>query len=56
LDEDGIEFKLKADGFFARTIQHEIDHLNGILFTDRVIGKTISEAELDKIINSDNDE
>ena len=29
--EDGKEVRIKADGFLARTLQHEIDHLNGIL-------------------------
>ena len=33
----GKEFKLKAEGFFARAIQHEIDHLHGVLFTEKVI-------------------
>jgi methionyl-tRNA formyltransferase len=31
----GKFFKLTAKGLFARLIQHETDHLNGILFTDR---------------------
>ncbi len=35
LDEDGKEFKLKAKGLLARVIQHENDHLNGILITDK---------------------
>lgn len=48
-DIDGKSIKMKASGYFARTIQHEIDHLDGILFTDKVIGKTITEKELDKI-------
>ena len=34
LDRDGKEFTLKADGLLAICIQHEIDHLNGILFVD----------------------
>lgn len=34
--EDGNEVRLKADGFLARTLQHEIDHLNGILFIDHI--------------------
>jgi peptide deformylase len=55
-NEHGEEYKLKADGFFARTIQHEIDHLNGILFTDRVIGRTINEKQLDELFNSESDE
>lgn len=33
-NSDGETFKLEANGFFARAFQHEIDHLNGILFTD----------------------
>lgn len=33
---DGKEVKIKADGFLARTLLHEIDHLNGILFIDHV--------------------
>lgn len=31
----GQPMKLKASGWLARIFQHEIDHLNGILFTDR---------------------
>ena len=34
LARDGKEFTLKADGLLAICIQHEIDHLNGILFVD----------------------
>ena len=28
--------ELEADGLFARVLQHEIDHIDGILFVDRV--------------------
>ena len=38
LDIDGREFRIKADGFLARTLQHEIDHTNGILFIDHLKG------------------
>ena len=34
-DVDGKQIKLKAKGLFARIIQHEIDHLDGILFIDK---------------------
>ncbi len=34
--EDGQRVKIKADHFLARAIQHEIDHLNGILLIDRL--------------------
>jgi peptide deformylase len=35
LNERGEKIKFEAHGFFARVIQHEIDHLDGILFVDR---------------------
>lgn len=34
-DRHGGDFRIKADGWFARIFQHEIDHLDGVLFTDR---------------------
>jgi peptide deformylase len=37
-DVDGRAFELAADGWLARAIQHEVDHLDGILFTDRLRG------------------
>ena len=33
----GKRSRIKADHYFARVLQHEIDHLNGVLFTDRVV-------------------
>lgn len=36
LDINGNEFRFKADGFLARVIQHEVDHINGILFIDHI--------------------
>lgn len=35
-DEKGDKFKLSTDGMLARVIQHELDHLNGIEFTERI--------------------
>ena len=35
LDRHGKSFKHKAKGWLARIFQHEIDHLNGVLFIDR---------------------
>ncbi len=35
-NEMGEEFELETSGLLARIIQHEIDHLNGICFIDRV--------------------
>jgi peptide deformylase len=34
-DEHGHDKRIRADGWFARCIQHEIDHLDGILYTDK---------------------
>jgi peptide deformylase len=36
LDETGKPIELDAEGYLARAIQHEIDHLNGVLFVDRL--------------------
>lgn len=44
LDENGVEKTLEGTGFLARAICHEVDHLNGILFVD----KMIEEVELDQ--------
>ncbi|MFZ5649422.1 MAG: peptide deformylase [Bacillota bacterium] len=35
LDREGREIELKAEGYLARAFQHEIDHLDGILFIDK---------------------
>lgn len=35
INENGKRFTLEADGLLARVIQHEYDHLDGILFIDR---------------------
>jgi peptide deformylase len=37
---DGRVFTLEADGLLARALQHEIDHLNGVLFIDRLPAAT----------------
>jgi peptide deformylase len=36
LDRTGAEQQLRCDGLLATCIQHEIDHLNGVLFIDRL--------------------
>jgi methionyl-tRNA formyltransferase len=35
LDRDGREHWIEGEGYFARALLHEIDHLDGVLFTDR---------------------
>ncbi len=40
-DLRGRQFKLEGEGLLARALQHEIDHLNGKLFIDRVDRSTL---------------
>tara|TARA_B100000963_G_scaffold231597_1_gene202166 strand:+ start:896 stop:1495 length:600 start_codon:yes stop_codon:yes gene_type:complete len=44
-DLDGVKHELECDGLLARCIQHEVDHLNGILFIDRMEKKVYSEIK-----------
>ena len=45
---DGQEVRIKADGFLALTLLHEIDHLNGILFIDHIKGEKDAFYRLDE--------
>ncbi|MDQ2682571.1 MAG: peptide deformylase [Chloroflexota bacterium] len=36
MDLNNRNIRIKAEGYFARVLQHEIDHLDGILFVDRM--------------------
>ncbi len=47
-DEQGRPQKLSANGLLACCIQHEIDHLNGVLFVDRVENSLLLNQELTK--------
>ncbi|MBS0663586.1 MAG: peptide deformylase [Verrucomicrobia bacterium] len=38
-DERGVPHVLQCDGLLARCLQHEVDHLNGVLFIDRMTKK-----------------
>lgn len=38
-DADGIEHQYEMEGFEARAVQHELDHLDGLLFVDRVVSR-----------------
>jgi peptide deformylase len=51
LDEQGKPVEFRAGGLLARAVQHETDHLNGILFIDRMERKTKEEFrdELDML-------
>ena len=47
-DEMGRPRKMNADGLLARCIQHEVDHLRGVLFVDRVTSTDELQKELTK--------
>jgi len=47
-DIDGEEYEVEAEGLLARAICHELDHLDGIMYTDKVEGSVISNEELMK--------
>ena len=36
LDKSGKRIRIEAEGWLARVFQHEMDHLDGVLFTDRI--------------------
>ena len=44
MDEMGDELEIEAEGLVARVIQHEIDHLDGILILDRISRQARKEA------------
>lgn len=45
LNRKGEEFIIEGEGLFARALCHEIDHLDGIIFTDKVIRYLAEEEE-----------
>jgi len=45
LNERGEALTIDAQGWYARILQHEIDHLNGILYVDRMKTRTLTTAE-----------
>lgn len=49
-DQHGVPHVLRCDGLLARCIQHEADHLNGILFIDRMDKKV--RAKLDPAVKA----
>lgn len=52
-NEKGEKIIKGVGGFFAYVIQHEIDHLNGVLFIDKLVNnKQYTEKEIDKLLES----
>lgn len=54
LDERGRPLRIRTDGLLARILQHEIDHLEGILITDVATGlRRIDEDEGEEVAEAD---
>ena len=49
LDRDGKKITLEGEGLFARCLQHEMDHLDGILYIDKAknLRPAVTEEELE---------
>ena len=45
LNEEGKKIKIKAKGLLAQAISHELDHLEGILFVDKMIQGTLQYVD-----------
>ncbi|MDP9017230.1 MAG: peptide deformylase [Candidatus Eremiobacteraeota bacterium] len=45
LDRNGRKIRLEGDGLFARCLQHEIDHLNGVLYIDKAKNMRPAQTE-----------
>lgn len=45
LNENGEKIKIKAEGLLAQAISHELDHLEGVLFVDKIIPGTLEYVE-----------
>ena len=48
LNRRGQPMRVKAQGWLARIFQHEVDHLNGVVFTDRATRVWLPETEEEK--------
>ena len=54
-DRNGNFFEVEGDGLTARCFCHEIDHLDGVLFTDRA-SRMLSDKEIQEMYGGDDEE
>lgn len=54
LDQEGKPQRLSTDGFMAKCIQHELDHLNGTIYLDHLsrIKRSLVEKKISRVISS----
>ncbi|MFI5370882.1 MAG: peptide deformylase [Candidatus Eisenbacteria bacterium] len=55
MDENGGKVELTVEGYLARAIQHEVDHLDGVLFIDRisVLKRALLKRKLEDLARGD---
>jgi len=50
-DPKGKEIRVKAEGWWARVLQHEIDHLDGVLYIDLIPKEKVREVREDEVVD-----
>jgi peptide deformylase len=45
LDHEGEEVTIQADGWYTRILQHEIDHLHGVLYLDPMLSRSVMTVD-----------
>jgi peptide deformylase len=52
MDKDGKIFTMEAEGFMAKCIQHELDHLDGMIYLDRLsrLKRTMMDKKIKKVL------
>ncbi|HTX55613.1 MAG TPA: peptide deformylase [Candidatus Acidoferrales bacterium] len=50
LDRNGEKIRLEGEGLFAQCLQHEIDHLNGVLYVDKAKDVRLPQTEAEREI------
>ena len=48
LNENGERMRIEAEGLLAQALSHEVDHLEGVLFVDKIIPGTLEYVEPEK--------
>jgi peptide deformylase len=50
LDRNGEKIRLEGNGLFAQCLQHEIDHLNGVLYIDKAKNVRLPQTDEEREI------
>ena len=56
IDIEGNECEIEAEGFLARAVCHELDHLDGHLYVEKVEGRLYDNSELQSEQEEEDDE